>query len=76
LPSTLAADESSGGQGVRMTFERVIVYGGRVVDFITVAEPFEYGLLIEDHGRSSAIFIRRRPRVILCAAQFARAAWQ
>jgi len=30
-------------------------YGGRVVDFIAVAEPFEYGLLIEDHGRSSAI---------------------
>ena len=47
-----------------MTFERVIVYGGRVVDFIAVAEPFEYGLLIEDHGRSSAIFIRRRPRVL------------
>jgi hypothetical protein len=37
LPSTLAADESSGGQGVRMTFERVIVYpnGHREIEGVT-----------------------------------------
>jgi hypothetical protein len=37
LPTTLAADESSGGLGVRMTFERVIVYpdGRREIEGVT-----------------------------------------
>jgi hypothetical protein len=37
LPTTLAADESSGGLGVRMTFERVIVYpdGHREIEGVT-----------------------------------------
>ena len=37
LPTTLAADESSGGLGVRMTFERVIVWpdGHREIEGVT-----------------------------------------
>ena len=36
-PSTLAADKSSGGLGVRMTFERVIVWpdGHREIEGVT-----------------------------------------
>jgi hypothetical protein len=37
LPTTLAADESNGGLGVRMSFERVIVWpdGRREIDGVT-----------------------------------------
>ena len=37
LPTTLAADESGGGLGVRMTFERVIVWpdGHREIEGVT-----------------------------------------
>jgi hypothetical protein len=37
LPTTLAADESSGGRGVRETFERVIVWpdGHREIEGVT-----------------------------------------
>src|SRR5215475_6809382 len=37
LPTTLAADESSGGASVKMTFERVIVWpdGRREIDGVT-----------------------------------------
>jgi hypothetical protein len=37
LPTTLAADESSGGASVKMTFERVIVWpdGRREIEGVT-----------------------------------------
>jgi hypothetical protein len=37
LPTTLAADESSGGLGVKMTFERVVVWpdGHREIEGVT-----------------------------------------
>jgi hypothetical protein len=37
LPTTRAAEESTGGLGVRMTFERVIVYpnGHREIEGVT-----------------------------------------
>ena len=37
LPTTLAADESSGGANLKMTFERVIVYpnGHREIEGVT-----------------------------------------
>ena len=40
LPTTLAADESGGGLGVRMTFERVIVWpdGHREIEGVTAKQ--------------------------------------
>jgi hypothetical protein len=54
LPTTLAADESSGGLGVKMTFERVIVWpdGRREIEGVTPKQlPAPSPVSVEDNDQ-------------------------